>query len=258
MRRSRVPFPGVDARLLVKDAAKLLPDPSRRLFLRNGASVGALALLTGCNITDAMSAERALRKVSDFNDWVQARLFNPNRLAPTYPETAIARPFRFNAFYPEDAAPDIDEERYRLIVDGLIENKRPWTLEQLYALPQETQITRLICVEGWSAIGKWTGTPLREFLRGIGADLTAKYVHFTCSEGYSSSIDMPTALHAQTQMTFKFDGQILPTKFGFPLRIRIPTKLGFKNPKHVIGIAVLNNYTGGYWEDRGYNWFSGL
>ena len=258
MRRSRVPLPGVDARLLVKDAAKLLPNPSRRLFLRNGASVGALALLTGCNITDGMSAERALRKISDFNDWVQARLFNPNRLAPIYPETAITRPFRFNAFYPEDAAPDIDEERYRLIVDGLVENKRSWTLEQLSALPEETQITRLVCVEGWSAIGKWTGTPLREFLRRIGADLTAKYVHFACSEGYSSSIDMPTALHAQTQMTFKFDGHILPTKFGFPLRIRIPTKLGFKNPKHVIGIAVLNNYTGGYWEDRGYNWFSGL
>ena len=258
MRRSQMPVAGVDPKLLVKDAAKLLPDPSRRLFLRNAASVGGLALLTGCNITDGTSAERALRKVSEFNDWVQARLFNPNRLAPTYPESAITRPFRFNAFYPEDAAPDIDEDRYRLIVDGLIENKQPWSLEQLYALPQETQITRFICVEGWSAVGKWTGTPLREFLRRIGADMRAKYVHFTCSEGYSSSIDMATALHPQTQMTFKFDGQILATKFGFPLRIRIPTKLGFKNPKHVIGMAVLNNYTGGYWEDQGYNWFSGL
>jgi DMSO/TMAO reductase YedYZ molybdopterin-dependent catalytic subunit len=249
---------GVDAGLLVKDAAKLLPDPSRRLFLRNGASLGALTLLTGCSIVDGASAEGALRKISEFNDWVQARLFNPNRLAQTYPESAIERPFRFNGYYPEDSAPDIDEDRYRLIVDGLIENKQPWTLEQLYALPQETQITRLICVEGWSMVGKWTGTPLRVFLTRIGADLSARYVHFTCSEGYSSSIDMPTALHPQTQMTFKFDGQILPTKFGFPMRIRIPTKLGFKNPKHVIGMAVLNNYTGGYWEDRGYNWFSGL
>ena len=120
------------------------------------------------------------------------------------------------------------------------------------------QITRLVCVEGWSAIGKWSGTRLGEFLRRIGADLTAKYVHFACSEGYSVSIDMPTALHPQTQMTFKFDDQILPAKFGFPMRIRIPTKLGFKNPKHVIGLAVLNTYTGGYWEDQGYNWFSGL
>ena len=258
MRRSRAPVAGVDPNLLVKDAAKLLPDPSRRLFLRNAASVGGLALLTGCSITDGLSAEKALRKVSEFNDWVQARLFNPNRLAETYPASAITRPFPFNGFYAESAAPDIDEEAYRLIVDGLIDNKQPWTLEQLYALPQETQITRLICVEGWSAIGKWTGVPLREFLARIGADTRAKYVHFACSEGYSSSIDMATALHPQTQMTFKFDDQILPTRLGFPLRIRIPTKLGFKNPKFVIGLAVLNNYTGGYWEDQGYNWFSGL
>jgi DMSO/TMAO reductase YedYZ molybdopterin-dependent catalytic subunit len=83
-------------------------------------------------------------------------------------------------------------------------------------------------------------------------------VHFVCAEGYSSSIDMATALHPQTQLTFKYDGEILPLKYGFPLRVRIPTKLGFKNPKHVIGLAVLNNYTGGYWEDQGYNWFSGL
>jgi DMSO/TMAO reductase YedYZ molybdopterin-dependent catalytic subunit len=257
MRGSSRSTRGADG-LVLKDAAKLLPQPSRRLFLRNVTSVGALALLTGCDVIDGPSTERALRVISEFNDWVQARLFNPNRLAETYPESAITRPFRFNAYYPEEEAPDIDEDTYRLIVDGLIANKQPWTLDQLYALPQETQITRLICVEGWSAVGKWTGVPLGAFLRRIGADLTAKYVHFACQEGYSVSIDMPSALHAQTQMTFRFNDEILPTKFGFPMRIRIPTKLGFKNPKHVVGIAVLNNYTGGYWEDRGYNWFSGL
>jgi DMSO/TMAO reductase YedYZ molybdopterin-dependent catalytic subunit len=258
MKGSRRTIPGVDSRLFVKEAARLLPDPSRRLFLRNGASVGALALLTGCSISDIAAAEGVLRSISELNDWVQARLFNPNRLAQTYPESAITRPFRFNAYYAEADAPDVDEERYRLIVDGLVERKQPWTLEQLNALPQETQITRLICVEGWSVIGKWTGVPLRSFLQRIGADLSARYVHFACAEGYSSSIDMPTALHPQTQMTLKFDDQVLPTRFGYPLRIRIPTKLGFKNPKHVVGLSVLNHYTGGYWEDRGYNWFSGL
>jgi DMSO/TMAO reductase YedYZ molybdopterin-dependent catalytic subunit len=258
MGRRRRTIPGVDARLLVKDAAGLLPNPARRLFLRNAASVGGLALLAGCSISDSASAERVLRKISEFNDWVQARLFDPGRLAETYPESAITRPFPFNAYYGEEDAPDVDEDRYRLIVDGLVDNKQAWSLEQLNALPQETQITRLVCVEGWSAIGKWTGVPLRAFLERIGADLTARYVHFTCAEGYSSSIDMPTALHPQTQMTLRFDGQQLPTKFGFPLRIRVPTKLGFKNPKHVVGLSVVNHYTGGYWEDQGYNWFSGL
>ena len=208
-----------------------------------------------------MAPRRSARCAScrEFNDWVQARLFNPNRLAETYPESAIKRPFPFNALLPRGAKRPMSTRTITgSSLDGLIENKQPWTLEQLYALPQETQITRLICVEGWSAIGKWTGVPLRDFLRRIGADLTAKYVHFACAEGYSVSIDMPTALHPQTQMTFNFDGEILPTRFGFPMRIRMPTKLGFKNPKHVVGLAVLNNYTGGYWEDRGYNWFSGL
>src|SRR5215831_16571034 len=139
--------PQVDAKLLIKDAAKLLPDPSRRLFLRGGASLDALALLTGCDIVDGPSSEHALRVISNFNDWVQARLFNPERLAQTYPESAITRPFRFNAYYDEAEAPDIDEDVYKLVVDGLVERKAAWTLPQLYALPQETQITRLICVE---------------------------------------------------------------------------------------------------------------
>jgi DMSO/TMAO reductase YedYZ molybdopterin-dependent catalytic subunit len=258
MSYSRTSVQRVDAALLGKDAAKHLPEPSRRYFLRAGASIGALALLTGCDIIDGPSAENALRIVSCFNDRVQAMLFNPDRLAPTYPESAIRRPFPFNAYYSEENAPDIDKDDYKLLIDGLVDDKEPWTLDRLYALPQETQITRLVCVEGWSAIGKWTGTPLREFLRRIGADTRAKYVHFTCAEGYSSSIDMATALHPQTQLTFKYDGEILPPKYGFPMRVRIPTKLGFKNPKHVIGLVVLNNYTGGYWEDQGYNWFSGL
>jgi len=230
----------------------------RRLFLKQGISLGALTLLSGCEITDTEAVQKVLWRMAQWNDRVQAALFDPNKLAPTYPESAITRPFRFNAYYDETEAPDVDEDTYRLQLDGLIANKQPWRLDQLYALPQETQITRMICVEGWSAIGKWTGASLRDFLHRIGADLTAKYVHFACVEGYSVSIDMPTALHPQTQMTFKFDDEVLPTKFGFPMRIRIPTKLGFKNPKHVVGIAVLNNYTGGYWEDKGYNWFSGL
>jgi DMSO/TMAO reductase YedYZ molybdopterin-dependent catalytic subunit len=258
MPRLRKNPPGVDPKLLIKDAARLMPDPTRRAFLRGGASLGALAFLTGCDIVDSLSAERALIKVSHFNDRVQAWLFNPNKLAPTYPDSAVTRPFPFNAYYPEDEAPEVDKADYALEVGGMVDDKKTWTLEELYALPQETQITRHICVEGWSAIGKWSGVRFSEFLRRVGADTRAKYVWFRCAEGYSTSIDMATALHPQTQMTFRFDGEILPRKYGFPMKVRMPTKLGFKNPKHVMEIAVTDKYLGGYWEDQGYNWFSGV
>jgi DMSO/TMAO reductase YedYZ molybdopterin-dependent catalytic subunit len=258
MARIRTPIPGVDKNLLLRDATKLLPDPMRRLFLRGAGSLGALTFLTGCDILDGDGAERVLRKISSFNDGAQALLFNPNKLAPTYPESMITRPFPFNAYYGLDEAPEVDGSTYKLEVGGLVDNKKSWTLEELYALPQEKQVTRHICVEGWSAIGSWTGTPLREFLKRIGADTRAKYVWFRCAEGYSTTIDMPTALHPQTQMTFKFDNEILTRAYGFPMKIRMPTKLGFKNPKYVVEMAVINNDAGGYWEDQGYNWFSGL
>ena len=258
MARIRGAIPGVDPKLLIKDAARLMPDPARRMFLRGAASVGALTMLTGCDIIDGPSAERALGVVSRFNDRAQAWLFNPNKLAPEYPASAVKRPFPFNAYYPEDDAPEVDAADFKLEVGGLIENKEPWPLERLYGLPQVSQITRLVCVEGWSAIGSWQGVRLSEFLTRLGADTRAKYVWFQCAEGYSNTIDMATALHPQTQLTFRFDNQILPRKYGFPMRCRMPTKLGFKNPKYIIGMHVTNKDLGGYWEDRGYNWHSGL
>ncbi|HEY2529540.1 MAG TPA: molybdopterin-dependent oxidoreductase [Xanthobacteraceae bacterium] len=258
MPRLRKAIPGVDAQLLRKDAAKLMPEPSRRFFLRAAASLGALTMLTGCDIIDGDTAENALRVVSRFNDRVQAWLFDPKTLAPEYPESAITRPFPFNAYYSEDEAPDIDGDNYRLEIGGTVDNKKPWTLPELGKLPEVSQITRLVCVEGWSAIGSWQGVRLSDFLALIGADTKAKYVWFQCAEGYSNTIDMPTALHPQTQLTLKFDHKVLPTAYGFPIKIRIPTKLGFKNPKYVTAMWVQNNDAGGYWENQGYNWFSGL
>jgi DMSO/TMAO reductase YedYZ molybdopterin-dependent catalytic subunit len=258
MPRIRTIVPGVDPQLLIKDAAKLLPEPSRRLFLRGAAGLGAVTLLTGCDLIDSDAAEGALMKISRFNDRVQALLFDPNKLAPTYPDSMITTPFPFNAYYDEDDAPEVDGETYKLEVGGLVDDKKSWALPELYALPQEKQVTRHVCVEGWSAIGSWTGARLSDFLKRVGADTRARYVWFQCAEGYSNTIDMPTALHPQTQMTFRFADETLPRKYGFPMKIRIPTKLGFKNPKHVIAMHVTNKDLGGYWEDRGYNWFSGL
>jgi DMSO/TMAO reductase YedYZ molybdopterin-dependent catalytic subunit len=250
-------IPGVDPKLLVRDALRQLPQLSRRRFLAGGASLGALTMLTGCEVSDSLSAEKLLTRVSKFNDAVQATIFSPNTLAPTYSEAEVKRPFPFNAFYSLDEAPTIDGNDWKLEVGGLAANKKAWRLDELTALPQVTQITRHICVEGWSAIGSWTGTPLRDFLNLVGADTRAKYVIFRCAEDYWTSLDMPTALHPQTQMTFAFDGQTLPRAYGYPMKVRVPTKLGFKNPKYVVAMEISNDYKGGYWEDQGYNDFSG-
>jgi DMSO/TMAO reductase YedYZ molybdopterin-dependent catalytic subunit len=229
----------------------------RRLFLRQGLSLGALTLLSGCDVTNADAVQRVLSAMSRWNDGAQGWLFNPDKLAREYPESAITQPFPFNAFYEKSEAPQVDPQSYRLELSGLIREKRAWNLPELYALPQTSQITRHICVEGWSAIGKWGGVRFSTFLERVGADQTAKFVGFRCADDYYTSIDMATALHPQTLLTFRFGGGLLPVEYGFPMKLRMPTKLGFKNPKHITAIFVTNMYPGGYWEDQGYNWFSG-
>ncbi|MFC3108456.1 molybdopterin-dependent oxidoreductase [Undibacterium arcticum] len=246
----------LDQQQIIKDAAKLLDMPSRRRFGRQLLSLGGLSLLSGCSLSDGNSIEAMLMAVSRFNDGVQGWLFDPNRLAPTYPESMITKPFPFNAFYSEDEVPEIDDD-YTLTVSGLVTRRADWTLPALYALPQTSQVTRHICVEGWSAIGKWGGVRFRDFLQRIGADLGAKYVGFRCADDYFTSIDMATALHPQTLLTFTYADQVLPAKYGYPMKLRMPTKLGYKNPKHITEIFVTNAYPGGYWEDQGYNWFGG-
>ena len=253
--RKSLPHSNQDA--IVKEAIDRLDAPARRLFLTRSLTLGGLALLTGCDVTDNTGVQTALTRISRFNDQVQAWLFDPRRLAPTYPESMITRPFPFNAFYSEDQAPQVDADSFRLEVTGLVTDRHAWTLAQLRVLPQTDQVTRHICVEGWSAIGKWGGVPFAVFLRAIGADLNARYVGFKCADDYYTSIDMPTALHPQTLLALTYDGQTLPARYGFPMKLRMPTKLGYKNPKHIQAIFVTNTYPGGYWEDQGYNWFGG-
>ena len=253
-------IPGVDKTLLVRDAVKTMPDLTRRRFISGGASLGALTLLTGCDVTDSFSAEEMLKQVSKFNDGVQALMFNPNAMAPTFsgkrdhkavPVQRLLRP-RGRA---DGRRQDLEARSARPGREQEVRGRWKSSIK----LPQVKQVTRHICVEGWSAIGSWTGTPLRDFLKMIGADTRAKYVWFQCADkdGYNSPLDMRTALHAQTQMTFKFGDEILPRAYGFPMKIRVPTKLGFKNPKYVMSMEVTNDYKGGFWEDQGYNSFSG-
>ncbi|EFE96584.1 molybdopterin-dependent oxidoreductase [Serratia odorifera] len=261
MQRQNNPLGPSDGQALLKEAQRLLTQrlagSSRRRFLRNGLTLGGIAMLTGCDISANSNVEQALSQISRFNDRVQGWLFNADHLAPVYAESMITRPFPFNAFYAEQEAPEIDGNDYRLEVAGLVQNRQPWTLTQLHSMAHISQVTRHICVEGWSAIGKWGGVPFAAFLQAIGADLGARYVSFTCADDYYTSIDMATALHPQTILALSYDGKTLPRKYGYPMKLRMPTKLGYKNPKHIQVIEITNRFPGGYWEDQGYNWFGG-
>ena len=251
------PAKAVDQTIL-KENRRLVETIERRAFLRGGLSLGALTMLTGCDVTNHDSVQRALWAMSAWNDRVQAYLFSPDQLAPEFPASRVARPPRFNAYIPRDKVPAVNGEAWRLELAGLIKDKRPWRLDDIYALPEVTQRTRHICVEGWDYIGEFTGVPFRLFLERIGADTTAKFVAFRCADGYRGSIDMATALHAQTQLSTKYAGDIISNDFGYPIRLRAPTKLGFKMPKQIVALEVTNTNPGGYWEDRRFNWFSGL
>ncbi|MEA2903284.1 MAG: hypothetical protein QOI12_671 [Alphaproteobacteria bacterium] len=235
-------------------------DLKRRVFLRNGLSLTALTLLGGCDVTDSGPVDGFLRMIGRLNDGVQSALFRGNKLARTFPESMVPKEFRFNAQYGADAIPILNPATWRLELSGLIGDKRPWTLDQLQAMPQTSYVARHVCVEGWSMIGKWGGVPLRALLDKVGADLRAKYVAFRCDDpiSYTSSIDMASALHPQTILCLTYADKPIEPKFGAPMRLKMTTKLGFKQPKFITSLQVTNAFPGGYWEDLGYNWFAGL
>ncbi len=236
----------------------LIRSLERRGLIRGSLSLGALTMLTGCDVNTPASVEAGLRKISSFNDWFQEQLFDPTKLAPTYPASMVLKPPKFNAYYDITDVKPVDGRTWTLELSGLIDDKRPWTVQQIEALPQTDMVVRHVCVEGWDYIGEWSGPTLRSFLEQVGADLKAQYVAFKTADDYPSSIDMATALHPQTLLATKYAGETLADPFGYPLRLRMTTKLGFKNPKWITAIEVTNTYPGGYWEKLGFNWFAGL
>jgi DMSO/TMAO reductase YedYZ molybdopterin-dependent catalytic subunit len=251
------PKSGIDQSVL-EDGRALLAEIDRRKILRGSLSLGALTMLTGCNVTDKAAVQAMLRAVSSFNDKVQELIFRPNHLAPTYSEDEVVKPPRFNAYYEPEEIKPVDGATWKLELAGRIDDKRSWNVQRFSELPEQELIIRHICVEGWDYIGQWSGVNLRHFLERIGADLQAKYIAFRCADDYSGSIDMATALHPQTILATKYAKEPITDPFGYPLRLRTSTKLGFKNPKWITAIEVTNTYPGGYWEDRGFNWHSGI
>ena len=243
---------------ILDDHRRLIRSLQRRRLIQGGLSLGALTMLTGCDVRRPASVQAALLAIRDLNDSLQALLFDPNKLAPTYPASMVLNPPRFNAYYDVMKVKPVDGAKWRLELSGLIGDKRPWTVEQIEALPQRTEIIKHVCVEGWDYIGQWSGVPFRAFLERVGADLSARYVGFHCADGYTSSIDMASALHPQTLLATRYGDDVLGDPFGYPLRLRMSTKLGYKNPKWVTAIEVNNVRRDDMWDKPGYSWFAGL
>jgi DMSO/TMAO reductase YedYZ molybdopterin-dependent catalytic subunit len=251
------PAGGVDQSPLVEHRA-LVENIDRRRILKGAVSLGALTMLSGCDIARSDQVRGALLGVSAWNDRVQEFIFRPDHLAPTFPESQVLKPPRFNAFYGVEDVKPVDATTWKLELAGSIRDRKAWTADAMYALEEQEMIIRHICVEGWDYIGQWSGVNLRRFLTLIGADLSAKYVAFHCADGYVECIDMPTALHPQTMLATKYGKEILTDPFGFPLRLRTATKLGFKNPKWVMAMEVSNTFTETHFGKEGFNWFSGI
>ena len=247
----------IDQRVLTQHRA-LVDDINRRGVLRGAISLGALTLLSGCDVSEEEPVQKALRAVSAWNDRVQAAIFRPDHLAPTFSAARVVKPPRFNAYYDIEDVKPLDCATWKLELAGHIADKRPWTAQQLYALPEQEIIIRHICVEGWDYIGQWSGVNLKSFLQRVGADLTAKYVYFHCADDYTESIDMAAALHPQTILATRYANEPIADPFGYPLRLRTATKLGYKNAKWIRAIEVTNSFTETFWSKQGFNWFAGI
>jgi len=194
-----------------------------------------------------------------FSDWASKLLFRSGHLATTFADsdlTPLAK-FPVNDYDVDDPAVDFD--RWTLTVAGAVQKPGDYKLAQIQALPKFQQNTRHVCVEGWDVIGRFGGARLSDFLNSIGADLTARYVYVECADDYYESIDMATALHPQTLLCYEMYEQPLTREHGAPLRLTIPTKVGYKQAKYLTDLKVTNVLQRvGYWEDQGYSNFYGL
>lgn len=203
--------------------------------------------------------EGLLKKGLGFSDWASARIFRSSHLAKTF-DNADLTPFTkfpINGYDVDD--PGVIFENWTLTVSGAVKKPGEYTLAQVQALQRHRQNTRHICVEGWDVIGRFGGARLSDFLQLVGADPTAHYITVNCADDYYESLDMATALHPQTLLCYEMYDQPLTRQHGAPLRLQIPTKIGYKQAKYLTDLKVTHVLDRvGYWEDQGYSWFYGL
>jgi DMSO/TMAO reductase YedYZ molybdopterin-dependent catalytic subunit len=194
-----------------------------------------------------------------FSDWASGVLFRREHLAQTFSDADVApfEKFPINDYDVDD--PKVDLAAWKLTVSGAVQKPAEYTLTQLQGLPKHTQNTRHVCVEGWDVIGNFGGARLSDFLKAVGADTTSRFVTVECADDYYESLDMATALHPQTLLCYEMYGKPLTREHGAPLRLAIPTKVGYKQAKYLTGMKVTNVLEKvGYWEDQGYSHFYGL
>jgi DMSO/TMAO reductase YedYZ molybdopterin-dependent catalytic subunit len=243
----------------------------RRLFI-----VSTLTTLAGCGpISSALNERAGVRRVLASAEVLDHALIGTHGLAREYRDSDVDAHFRVNGFatpsdsrYAELLARDFST--YRLIVDGAVDRPGTFSLAALARMPQRTQITRHDCVEGWSAIGKWSGVPLGELLHAVGPRSDARYVVFHCMDNdgagnlFYESLDLHQARHPQTLLALRLNDAPLDPDHGAPLRLRVPTQLGYKSAKWIAHVEVVGSFAriaggqGGYWEDQGYEWYAGI
>ncbi len=254
----------------------------RRRFLARSVVGGSALLLAGCDkLANTSWFSGLLGKAGPFTDFVQRNITPANALAREFSEADIALSFRANgSIDPQnDEYLDLADDEFKdwkLEIRGLVERPYSLTMDELRALPSRTQITRHDCVEGWSCIGKWKGTPLGAVLDRAGVKPQARFVVFRCldrldesgdlggGELYYESCRLVDAYHPQTILAYDLNDKPLPVANGAPLRVRLERKLGYKQAKYLAAIELVDNYAhigsgnGGYWEDLGYDWFGGI
>ena len=250
----------------------------RRGLLRAGLAVAAGGVLAGCDaISHNDSAVEVLRSAESLNNATH-RLLGRRAMAQEFAPADVAPKFRANGTtmpmgetYASLVATGF--AGWRLKVDGLVANPMELTMAELQAMPTRSQITRHDCVEGWSCIGQWKGVRLSHLLNLAQIEPKAKFVVFHCLDQmeeadadsmYYESVDLDDAYHEQTILAWELNGKPLPVENGAPLRARIERQLGYKQPKYVYRVELVDSFDdmgggrGGYWEDQGYNWYGGI
>lgn len=226
---------------------------SRRELLKV-APVVALGAFAIPNLRDQL-----LKKGIAFSDWASARFFRSGHLAPTFADAELTpvEKFPINGYDVDD--PGVVFENWTLTVSGAVRKPGEYSLAQVQTLPRKRQNTRHVCVEGWDVIGRFGGARLSDFLQLVGADTAARFITVGCADDYYESLDMATALHPQTLLCYEMYDRPLTREHGAPLRLNVPTKVGYKQAKYLTDLKVTHVLDKvGYWEDQGYSWFYGL